>query len=115
MHLKTFTALITIAVNDGESMPNEFDMGVRLMNSLEGKHSPTAPMAQAAHVSVLQGDVMMEPHLSVRTTQKHGLMKLNALGHSLQMVKDQHGLLHRRSTEQSSIPHPSLNEGSDID
>lgn len=115
MHLKSFTALFTIAVNDGESIPNEFDLQQRLMNSLEGKHSPTAPIAQAAHVSVLPGDLLMEPFLSLRTTEKGGLMKLNALGHSVQMVKDQHGLLYRRAVEADSIPHPTLNEGSDHD
>lgn len=115
MQLKTFTALITIAVNDGESVPNEFDLSHRIMDCLEGKHGTGPAMAQAAHVSVLQGDLMMEPFLSLKTTEKGGLMQLNALGHSVQMVKDQHHLLHTRNANAITIPEPTQNEGSEPD
>lgn len=115
MQLKTFTALITIAVNDGEEMPHEFAISERIQNALEGKHVPTHPHAQACHASVVPGDVVMDPFLSLRTTEKGGLMQLNALGHTLQMVKDQHALLHSRLHEAPKMPPPTQNEGSDID
>lgn len=115
MKLKTFTALITVAVQDHEEMPHEFAISERIRNVLEGTKPADYPSVQACHASVVQGDVMMDPFLSLRTTEKGGLMQLNALGHTLQMVKDQHELLHSRLHEEPKIPPPTQNEGSDID
>lgn len=115
MHLKTFTALITIAVHDGDEMPHEFAISERIAVALEGRAPLAYPPVAACHASAIQGDVILNPFLSNQTIDKGNPMKLNALGHTCQMVRDQHALIHSRGMTPNTIPHPSLNEGSDID
>lgn len=115
MQVKTFTALITIAVEDDKDMPSEVSLSDRIDLILQTKAVTCYEPVATSFSSVIDGDVIENPFISLKYKEHGQLMQLKPEGIRIQMVKDNHALLRDRAAGNAPIPHPTLNEGSDID
>ncbi len=115
MQVKTFTALITVAVEDGKQMPHEFSIGELTRGALEGRMYSPEPLVEASFVSVIPGDALLESQVDVRQLEGMSMSELFNLGCRIESIKRMHAHLCARVSGSTLIQHPGLNEGSDND
>lgn len=114
MKVKTYTALITIAVEDNEMLPTPLSISDRMDLILQTKVVTCYEKVSASFTSVVEGDVMAPGHDQPAESHEEK-MTLMARGLRVQMVKQQHATLRDRAEGKLELFHPTLNEGSDID